>query len=126
LTQQVHDVAAAAAAGIEHAHVRLEAPAQQLVEQVDVDRPERILERHGRQGRAAGSGWPSASASGGHRRAGSRETTQMVARPASIAIVLYGTVATPAASAGSDTNAGRPSSGSPALARSTADTARPA
>ena len=38
--QEVHEIATAAAAGIEQAHARPDATAEQLIEQVDVDVPE--------------------------------------------------------------------------------------
>ena len=44
--QEVHEIATAAAAGIEHAHARPDAAAQQLIEQVDVDVAELGLQIH--------------------------------------------------------------------------------
>src|SRR4051812_25805436 len=44
--QQVHEIAAVSASGIEHPHSRTDAPSQQLVEEVDVDVAELLVERH--------------------------------------------------------------------------------
>ena len=46
LAQEVHEVASAAAAGVEHAHAWTDAAAEQLIEQVDVDVTELRLQIH--------------------------------------------------------------------------------
>ena len=43
--EQVDEVAPVAAAGVEHAHAGRDPPAQQLVEQIDVDVAELIFQR---------------------------------------------------------------------------------
>ena len=48
LAQQVHQVSAIAAAGVEHPHLRGDIPAQNLVEDVDVDLAELFLKTHNR------------------------------------------------------------------------------
>ena len=45
--QQIDEVAAGAAAGIQDSHARGDAAAQQLIEQIDVDRAELFLESRG-------------------------------------------------------------------------------
>jgi hypothetical protein len=49
--QEIHEVAAPAAARVEHAVARGDAAAQELVKQINIDRAELSLEIHGRSGR---------------------------------------------------------------------------
>ena len=67
--QQIDEVSSAAARRIQHAHARADAPAKQLIEQVDVDLPELALEI--RQGLPR----PSRSASGLRRGPYRRSTS---------------------------------------------------
>ena len=46
LAQQMHEIAAVAASGIEHAHTRRNISAQNLIEDVDIDLAELFLDIH--------------------------------------------------------------------------------
>src|ERR1700679_3790765 len=46
LAQQVHEVPAIAAAGVEHPHLRRNVPAQNLVEHINIDLPKLLLDTH--------------------------------------------------------------------------------
>ena len=61
--EQIHEIAAAAASGIEHAHARGDASAQQLIEHVDVDVAELVLQGHRPSPGGTQTCWPIAQTS---------------------------------------------------------------
>ncbi len=61
LAEEIHEIAAAAAAGVKDAHATLDAPAQQLIEQIDVNVAELLVKGH------SGCAWMNSAASGWRR-----------------------------------------------------------